>query len=202
MRAPPDAVRPANPLTTDWLCERILACGCCVPPGSELAKLATLLSMINAAYENTTNLVLAADTRRALWVLMHFFDVRRQACEKAGVDPRIAKSERRLCDQFDSFMRAVVSHTYALDMDAGGLMRPYETWRDFALWIGHAFLLALKPSNKNIGFSNTGPIAQLTTEAVEAITGEKLKVYNVGQHLKQPHPKKRPGKNRSAFSTE
>jgi hypothetical protein len=153
-----------------------------VPPDAELVRLAALLNMIDATYKNSTNLMLAADARCALWVLMRFFDEGKPAHEKVGIDPRIT-----------NLVKEMEAHARAVGMNAGGMMPPYEGWRDFAHWVGHAFLLAMKAGNpdKPIGFTNEGPIARLTAWAIEVIVGKMPKVYNVGQHLKQPYQKKR-----------
>jgi hypothetical protein len=204
-----NTVQHAGPFTTDWLREKMLARGCCVPPDCELARLTAHLNNINAAYKNSANLALSAEARYAVLVLLHYFDTRRQACGlppsqletstytgepvlALGVDPLTIERELELCDQFDGFVKAMFAHTYALDMDAGRMMRPYETWRDFALWIAWAFRMAMEASNPGkTGFTNKGPIAWLTNEAIEVITGEKPGVPLVGQHLKQPYKKKR-----------
>jgi hypothetical protein len=185
---------PVGPFTVDWLREKVQARGYCVPPDCTLAKLAALLNRINARYKNSANLRLASNARRAVWVLLRYFDTRRQACKEAGVDPLIIERERELCEQFDGFEKAVFAHTYALDMDEGAVMRPYETWRDFDHWIAHGFVsaLAVEASNRGkIGFTNKGPIAWLTSEAIGVITGKTPEAYNVGQHLKQPGERKR-----------
>jgi hypothetical protein len=210
-----NTVQLAGPFTADWLREKIQARGCCVPPDCELVRLADLLNKINAAYKNSANLALSAEARYAVWALLYYFDTRRQACglppsqletstytgapvlDPTGVDPLIIERELELCDQFDGFVKAMFAHTYALDMDAGLLMRPYKTWRNFDHWIAHGFVLALavEASNRGkIGFTNKGPIAWFTNEAIEVVTGKAPGAYNVGQHLKQPHGPK--GKQR------
>jgi hypothetical protein len=184
---------PVGPFTVDWLREKIQARGCCIPPDCKLARLAALLNRLYARYKNSANLMLASSARVALWVLARFFDERRQACEKAGIDPQIVESERRLCDQGDSLVEAMFTHTYALDMDEGAVMRPYETWRDFAIFpVAWAFKMAMEVSNPGkTGFTSEGPIAWLTNEAIGVITGKKPGVPLVGQHLKQPYKRKR-----------
>jgi hypothetical protein len=186
-------VKRTGPFTVDWLRENMLSRGYHVPPDYVLVNLTTLLNRINSAYQNSANQMLAADARYAVWILMQFFDERERACEKADIDPPTVENERKLRDRFASFLQALAAHTYALDMDAGGMMRPYQTWRDFARWVGCAFQSALtvKASNRRkIGFTNEGPIAWLTNETIGVITGKKPGVYLVGQHLKQPYRKK------------
>jgi hypothetical protein len=151
----------------------------CVPPDRELAKLAALLNMIDSAYKNSANLMLAADARYALWVLMRFFDAGQQEREITEIDPRIA----RLVNEMEAHARAV-------GMNAGGLMQPYKTWRGFALCIAHAIKLAMEESNPGIGISKEGPIARLTAEAIGQITGRTPRTGDVGQFLKQPQRKK------------
>jgi hypothetical protein len=216
-----NTVQFAGPFTADWLREKMLARGCCVPPDCELARLTAHLNNINAAYKNSANLALSAEARNAVLVLLHYFDTRRRVCglppsqletsaytgepdlNPTGVDPLIIERELELCNQFDGFAKAMFAHTYALDMDAGRMMRPYKTWRDFALWIAWAFKMAMEASNPGrTGFTSEGPIAWLTNEAIRVITGKKPGVSLVGQHLKQPYKKKRaPGKKRGALFT-
>jgi hypothetical protein len=207
-----NTVQFAGPFTADWLREKMLARGCCVPPDCELARLTAHLNNINAAYKNSANLALSAEARNAVLVLLHYFDTRRRVCglppsqletsaytgepdlNPTGVDPLIIERELELCNQFDGFAKAMFAHTYALDMDAGRMMRPYKTWRDFDRWIAHGFVLALavEASNRGkIGFTNKGPIAWLTNEVIGVITGKAPGWYNVGQHLKQPHGPRR-----------
>jgi hypothetical protein len=185
---PVSTVQHAGPFMVDWLREAIRshAGRYCAPLDRELVKLTTLLNMVDGAYKSSTNLRFAIEVRYALWVLMRFFDERGPACEKAGgekteLDPRII-----------NLVNEIEAHARAIGMNAGGMMQPYESWRDFDLYIGHAFKMALEASNpgKKIGFTNTGPIARLTNEAIRAITGRAPGVYNVGQHLKQPYRKK------------
>jgi hypothetical protein len=188
---PVSIVQRAGQFTVDWLREviRFLAGRYKVPSDYELARLAALLNGIDAAYKNSTNLALAIEARHAVWVLGRFFDVGKPVYEEGEIapsyetDPRIA-----------NLVREMEAHAHAMGMTAGGMMRPYESFRDFDHFIAHGFQMALRTSNpgKKIGlFTNTGPIARLTNEAIGAITGKKPGAYNVGQHLKQPDRKKR-----------
>jgi hypothetical protein len=197
-RAPADQREEVGPFTVDWLREKIrsrVRGGVHVPP-DKLAQLAMLLNTIDGDYKArgtaTANRRRAAEVHYAMWVLMRFFAERRQACKKAGVAPKVVKSELRLCDQFDNLKEAMAAHSWTLDMDTG-LTRPPqgERGRDFAHWIALAFKLVLEESgSRPLGFTNTGPIAWLTAEAIGAITGKPQEAYNIGQHLKQPHEKK------------
>jgi hypothetical protein len=184
MKALPDTAQRAGPLTVDWLREviRSHASRYDAPPDYELVRLAALLKGIDAAYKNGANLALAIEARYAVWVLMRFFDVGEQAHEKTGIDPRIA-----------NLVREMEAHSRAVGMNAGGTMRPYKSWRNFDHFIAHGFEMALRAGNlgKKIGlFSNAGPIARLTAEAIGEITGKTPKAHDVGQHLKQPDRKK------------
>ena len=144
---------PTGPFTADWLRKEIqsLRRRCCSPPDHELAQLATLFNTIAGLYRAKdvagANQAHAAEVHCALWVLMRFFAMRRQACEAPGVDPRIVESELRLCEQFDKLKEAMQAHAWALGIDAGLHMWPYESFRDFAHWIALAFRLALEESN-------------------------------------------------------
>jgi hypothetical protein len=195
-RAPADQREGVGPFTVEWLREKIRfrVRGVDVP-SDKLAQLATLLNTMAADYRGrggaTANRRRAAEVRYATWVLMRFFAERRQACKKVGV-AKVVKSELRLCDQFDNLMEAMAAHSWTLDMDTG-LTRPPqgERGRDFAHWIALAFKLVLEESgSRPLGFTNTGPIAWLTAEAIGAITDKPQEAYNIGQHLKQPHEKK------------
>jgi hypothetical protein len=183
VKAPPDTAQRASPLTVDWLREviRSHAGRYDAPPDYELASLLALLSGIDAGYKNSTNLALAIEARYAVWVLIRFFDVGKQEHERE-IDPRIA-----------NLAREMEAHARTLGRNAGGMMKPYKGWRNFDHFIAHGFEMALRAGNpgKKIGlFSNTGPIARLTAEAIGVITGKTPKAYDVGQHLKQPNRKK------------
>jgi len=182
----------AGPFTVDWVREAIRAHAprLCVPSEQELVQIATLLNTINGAYHNRAGKTLAIGVRYAIWVLGHFFEARKKACQEPGVDPHIIEREIRLRDLFDSFVKAMAAHPCALDMDVGHWVRPYESWRDVDTWIAHAFKMALETCNhEKIGLTSGGPIARLTNAAIEAITGRAPGVRNVGQHLKQPYQK-------------
>jgi hypothetical protein len=189
---PAPAKEVVGPFTADWLCKEILRRRCCSPPDHELAQLATLFNTIDGLYRARdvagANQARAAGIHYALWVLMRFFAMRRQACEAPGVDPRIVESELRLCDQFDKFKEVMQVHAWTLDMDAGLRMWPYESFRDFAHWIAGAFRLVLEehnPSKTNL------PIAPLTAKVCGQIVGKTLEASIVGQHLRHPYQKKR-----------
>jgi hypothetical protein len=189
---PTARAEPTGPFTADWLRKEIqsLRRRCCSPPDHELAQLATLFNTIYGLYRAKdvagANQARAAKVHYALWVLMRFFSMRRRACEAPGVDPRIVESELRLRDKFYKLEGAMQAHAWALGIDAGLHMWPYESFRDFAHWIAHAFRLVMEENNP--GKTNL-PIAPLTAKVCGQIVGKTLKVSIVAQHLKQPYRK-------------
>jgi hypothetical protein len=167
---------------------------------SELKALANLLNTYHRAHQARgvvrANQRRAAEVRYALHILASFFDERRQACEEPGVDQQTRENERRLRHQFDSLVEMLAATPLALDMDVGVMAPPLaEGWRSYGVHlIAQAFRLIVEKANPDLEplrYSNTGPVARFTTEVLEVITGEKLYVYTVGQHLRQPYQRKK-----------
>jgi hypothetical protein len=114
-----------------------------VLPEYELASLADLLNMIDSTYqaskEARTNREWRFEVNYATWVLARFFEARRQASEKSGVDRQVVENERRLHRQFEDLAVMLHATPFELDTDWGLTTPPLESWRDCAPWIGLAF---------------------------------------------------------------
>jgi hypothetical protein len=165
-----------------------------VLPEYELASLADLLNMIDSTYqaskEARTNREWRFEVNYATWVLARFFEARRQASEKSGVDRQVVENERRLHRQFEDLAVMLHATPFELDTDWGLTTPPLESWRDCAPWIGLAFRSVMEKASEPLGLSNTGPVARFTREALRQIlVGKVPSVANVGQHLKHPYKK-------------
>jgi hypothetical protein len=165
------------------------------PSSFDLEQLARMLNQTHDLFTfavNTANKSKpAADkVRDALEVLRCVFEERQQACcaEDGTKLPsaRIVEDEKRLFNQFNSFLQAMEAHHFELDMDAGLLMPHIDGWRPLAESIASAFKATMSRTNPGLklGHSNDGPVPRFVAAVVPSITGETPKVFNVGKHLK------------------
>jgi hypothetical protein len=161
------------------------------PCHKDLERLARMLDLITGTFRYAKTIgknanSQADDVREALATLMLFFDERQRAALANG-NPRIIESERRLSDEFDSFLLAMEQHQFDLDMDAGLMMAEIENWRGIAKSIAGAFRIAMEARNCNvaIGHSNTGPLPRFMAAVIPRITGENPTPAAIGQHLKR-----------------
>jgi hypothetical protein len=161
-------------------------------PGKEdLETLANSLNRIHSAFSFATKTgnqskSTAGEVRGALQILVSFFEKRKQACYpegRRGPGDQIVEDERVLYDKFQSLSRAMETHDFQLDMDAGLLMPHLDSWRPIAELIAGAFSLAM---GRQFGRSNNGPSARFVAAVVPLMTQEQPSVENVGKHLKAP----------------